>query len=163
MRREILMISRLIVFCARAWSTLARPFTPRPDPLRSPADFSIEFLRRWAHPPACLWQARPACIPEYIGLCCFRFPLSGMRRLTVSRREHRGVHPGFLVSVDPWTGAKRTGHTSEGPSECFQGTSVARNKRKNIRFLRALSVALREGIANPRTGRPLRCAPEGNL
>ena len=42
--------------------------------------------------------------------------------------------------------AKLPGHMSEGPSEGFQDPSVARNKRKIIKILRALSVALRGGI-----------------
>ena len=42
--------------------------------------------------------------------------------------------------------AQRPEHRSEGPSEGFQDPSVARNKRKTIRVLRALSVALRERI-----------------
>ena len=42
--------------------------------------------------------------------------------------------------------AKLPGHMSEGPSEGNQGPSAARKKRKIIKILRALSVALRGGI-----------------
>ena len=42
--------------------------------------------------------------------------------------------------------AKLPGHMSGGPSEGFQGPSVARNKRIIIKIIRALSVALCGGI-----------------
>ena len=70
-------------------------------------------------------------------------------RLTVSRRsieESAGVL-GEQRPVD--REAQLPGHMSEGPSEGFQDPSVARNKRKIIKILRALSVALREGIWEP--------------
>ena len=70
-------------------------------------------------------------------------------RLTVSRRsieESTGVL-GEQRPVD--REAQLPGHRSEGPSEGIRGPSVARNKRKIIKILRALSVALREGICEP--------------
>ena len=94
-----------------------------------------------------------------LGIGVFRF--RDVSRLMVSRRsiEESARVLGEQRPVD--REAERPGHRSEGPSEGFQGPSVARNKRKSIRLLRALSVALREGIANHRTRWPLRTAASG--
>ena len=77
------------------------------------------------------------------------FKFRDVSRLMVSRRsieESTGVL-GEQRPVDRV--AKLPGHMSEGPSEGCQGPSVARNKRKIIKILRALSVALRGGICEP--------------
>ena len=89
------------------------------------------------------------------------FKFRDVSRLMVSRRsiEESARVLGEQRPVD--REAKRPGHRSEGPSEGIQGPSVARNKRKSIKLLRALSVALREGIANHRTRWPLRTAASG--
>ena len=94
-----------------------------------------------------------------LGIGVFKF--RDVSRLMVSRRsiEESARVLGEQRPVD--REAKLPGHRSEGPSEGNQGPSVARNKRKSIRLLRALSVALREGIANLRTWRPLRTASSG--
>ena len=70
-------------------------------------------------------------------------------RLTVSRRsiEESGKVLSEQRPVD--REAERPGHRNEGSSEGIQGPSVARNKRKIIKILRALSVALRGGIGEP--------------
>ena len=77
------------------------------------------------------------------------FVIRDESRLTVSRRsiEESGKVLGEQRPVD--REAERPGHRSEGPSEGIQGPSVARNKRIIIRIIRALSVALREGIWEP--------------
>ena len=82
-----------------------------------------------------------------LGIGVFRF--RDVSRLMVSRRsiEESARVLGEQRPVDRV--AKRPGHRSEGPSEGIQGPSVARNKRKIIKILRALSVALREGICEP--------------
>ena len=74
------------------------------------------------------------------------FEVRDVSRRMVSRRsiEESARVLGEQRPVD--REAKRPGHRSEGPSEGFQGPSVARNKRIIIRIIRALSVALREGI-----------------
>ena len=77
------------------------------------------------------------------------FKFRDVSRLMVSRRsiEESARVLGEQRPVDRV--AKRPGHRSEGPSEGCQGPSVARNKRKSIRLLRALSVALCGGICEP--------------
>ena len=77
------------------------------------------------------------------------FKFRDVSRLMVSRRsiEESARVLGEQRPVD--REAKRPGHRSEGPSEGFQGPSVARNKRKIIKILRALSVALCGGICEP--------------
>ena len=77
------------------------------------------------------------------------FNFRDVSRLMVSRRsiEESARVLGEQRPVD--REAKRPGHRSEGPSEGFQGPSAARNKRKSIRLLRALSVALCGGICEP--------------
>ena len=62
------------------------------------------------------------------------FEVRDESRLMVSRRsiEESGKVLGEKRPVD--REAKRPGHMSEGPSEGCQGPSVARAKRKTIRF-----------------------------
>ena len=82
-----------------------------------------------------------------LGIGVFKF--RDVSRLMVSRRsiEESARVLGEQRPVD--REAKLPGHRSEGPSEGIQGPSVARNKRKSIRLLRALSVALCGGICEP--------------
>ena len=65
-----------------------------------------------------------------LGIGVFRF--RDVSRLMVSRRsiEESARVLGEQRPVD--REAQRPGHRSEGPSEGFQGPSVARNKRKSI-------------------------------
>ena len=94
-----------------------------------------------------------------LGIGVFKF--RDISRLMVSRRsieESTGVL-GEQRPVD--REAKLPGHRSEGPSEGCQGPSVARAKRKTIRFYAHRALPFVGVFSNLRTCRPLRTAASG--
>ena len=84
-----------------------------------------------------------------LGIGVFKF--RDVSRLMVSRRsiEESARVLGEQRPVD--REAQLPGHMSEGPSEGFQGPSVARAKRKTIRFYAHRALPFARVFASPRT------------